>query len=431
MSTRTIFLSLGLFTTICCSAQRSFKAGRIVTNDNKVVDGFINYREWIRNPTKIEFSISGTEKDLQVLGVDDILSFEITGEERYEKYRCRISMDAVITSRLKIGVDTSWREEAVFLKVLEKGKLTLFRYQDDLKERFFFKTAEMAIPAELVYRVYNDTEKERQVNEDKEYINQLIAAGVPATRDPKLAGKINRTNYKEDEMKRTVRAINNEGVTVNKDIGDSPGKFQFFLGAGLHSSDFAFEGDRGLLPTHEYSFSHSTAPVFFGGVNFYLNPKTARLLVRTDISFFSNSHNGKATKTTPEYRYDYTYDLKYSIVAIYIGPAYNFLKQPGFDAYLGAGALFQLASVSENKEHQKRQSLFDPSMKTESDIAPIEFNNSWITFCFRAGVVIKKKVDIAFCYSGQHAKMASFITFREKSNYIQLRAAYNFGKKKA
>lgn len=431
MSTRTITLCLGLFTTICCSAQKSFKAGHIVTNDNKVVDGFINYREWIRNSAKIEFSVSGSEKDLQVLGVDDLLSFEITGEEHFEKYRCRISMDAVITTRLKIGVDTSWKEEAVFLKVLEKGKLTLFRYQDDIKERFYFKTAEMTIPAELVYRVYNDTEKERQVNEDKEYINQLIAAGVPATRDPKLAGKINRTNYKEDEMKRIIRAINNDGVAVNNDNGESPGKFQFFLGAGLHSSDFAFEGDRGVLATHEYSFSHSLSPVFFAGVNFYLNPKTARLLVRTDISFFSNSHNGKATKTTVEYRYDYTYDLKYSIVGIYLGPAYQFLKQPGFDAYLSAGALFQMASVSENKEHQKRQSIYDPTIKTENDIAPIQFDNFWDNFSFRAGVVIKKKVDIAVSYSGQKAKMAGFNTFREKSNYIQLRAAYNFGKKKA
>jgi hypothetical protein len=51
----------------------------------EVVNGYINYKKWRVNPENIEFSKSAEGKT-EVLGIDDLQGFHITGSDYYERH---------------------------------------------------------------------------------------------------------------------------------------------------------------------------------------------------------------------------------------------------------------------------------------------------------------------------------------------------------
>src|ERR1700743_111735 len=90
-------------------------------------------------------------------------------------------MDATDKDHLSSSRDTSYREAAVFFKVLQKGSnLALYTYVDELKTRFYVGEAPDFAIKELVYRLYYNGgadvsgQKGNTVTENT-YMKQLFA----------------------------------------------------------------------------------------------------------------------------------------------------------------------------------------------------------------------------------------------------------------
>jgi hypothetical protein len=409
------------------SAQKNFRPSTIVNNSKQTASGYINYREWLRNPQSVEFSESANGVSSRNLTPNDILAFSISGGDSYESHYCRISMDPISIDNQTRGVDTSSRSERVFLEVLEKGKINLYRYQDALKERFYVSTEAVSTPVELIYRRYNDKEKDLGIIEDKSYVNQLIEAGIPVTREPKIVSRVNDVKYEANALTKLVRLINGETVKpMASEDAPKPAGVSFYVGAGLHSSSFEMEGTRGTPPTSAYDFSGTVSPVFFVGANIFIRPRTGRLFLKTDLSYFNNSHKGNATTSTAEYKYTYDYSLKYSVIMFYLGPGYNVIKSKTADFFISGGLALELASISENKEHESHVSHFDPNLKYENNLNPPSLENTWNGIAFRAGVIIRNKLEAGIHYNGHSRKLMSYLNFGEKVSTIQLRFAWHF-----
>src|SRR6185312_9528515 len=136
-------------------AQGNFKPGYQVTLHGDTIRGFIDYKEWVRNPDKFTF-----KKDLNaqpaVYSTQNSTAFGVTGMEYYRRFVVPVSRDNVQVSNLTIGPDTTSVIDTVFLKIVMSGKnVTLFTYKDDIKRRFFV-VENSGNARELIYLFYLD-----------------------------------------------------------------------------------------------------------------------------------------------------------------------------------------------------------------------------------------------------------------------------------
>jgi hypothetical protein len=61
MKKNSTLLSVALFVTIAGHSQKNLQPGYIINNSNDTVSGFIDYREWYKNPVSILFTQSKDE----------------------------------------------------------------------------------------------------------------------------------------------------------------------------------------------------------------------------------------------------------------------------------------------------------------------------------------------------------------------------------
>jgi len=429
MKIRTLLFTICILNFFNSYAQKNFKAATIVTRDNQTLNGYINYKEWFKNPSSIEFSSSNSGTGSQTFRPADIRTFDITGLETYESYSVEITTGTREVNKLPVGKDSNVRRETVFLQLLERGKINLYRYTDQIKSRFYIKTASDPAPVELKYYMFMDPEKDLRMVEQKDYIDQLIEAGKPETEDLTFLSRINSAPYRDDALLKIVRKINNNtGKPVNS---SGLKKIRFIAGAGATLSDYSFTGYRGtFLPAEQYSFNNSTSALIFAGTHIYPNPRTGKLFFRGDLSWFNAKHKATASTTDLSYKYDWTYDLEFNSLELFLGIGYSPLNTGSLALYASVGPDVQFFTIKKNNEHEKRQSLANPSTIEEYDLRSPSVDNSSFGFSLRAGATINKQIDISVAYNGQKKRFMGNSAFEDHSTFIQFRVGYIFGKTK-
>lgn len=192
-------------------AQQYF-AGYVISTKGDTSRGYIRYKRWEYNPRSIQFKTEPEGKPV-VFSVNDIkyFSIDIGYALDFQKYSGRISMDDANIDHITTQRDTSFKTDTVFLKILRKGSVTLFSYDDALKTRFFVSDAGSQ-PAELVYRFYMKSDSRENnnntINEDT-YKRQLVALAEKYHKmDDRLRVDINEANYSEAAFEAIVDKIN-------------------------------------------------------------------------------------------------------------------------------------------------------------------------------------------------------------------------------
>ncbi len=422
-------LILLLLAELSASAQKNWKPGSYTDKNGQINSGYINYKEWFRNPNSIEFSSNENGKDLLTLSKNDMRAFMVA-DDSYEIHYCKVSMDESQISHVAKGVDTSFKMELIILKVLIKGKINHYQYTDEIKTRYYIhKDSDGSEPEELVYHIYEPLDKESNLIEEKTYIIQLIAAGLPYTRESKLTRKLDAARYDDDDLIPIINLINNEGKQVKSQ--KVKGYLQPNIGAGLSVSSFKLVGDRGgPYATSEYKFQGSSSPLFFAGVDMFLGPKTAKMFIRTNASWCSFSEKGHANKSTLEFNYTYDMSFKYSLTSLSASIAYNLIKTKKLNGYIGAGPNFHLIKVSSFKEHAVRQSPVDPNIRYEYDLAPFIFQETSIQLILMGGVTINQMIDLGIQYRFGSANLIQLLAVKNQSGYFDFTVAYKFPRKK-
>ena len=200
-------------------AQANYKPGYAVTLKGDTLRGFIDFREWDKTPTTINFKSSENDKIIK-LSVQNIKYFSIGDAAEYYRYAGIITTDPINPDKMISERDTSFRIDTVFLELIQRGKsLALYSYSDHLKTRFYIGESPDYTPTELGYRLYWDVDKSttgRTVNEDT-YQKQLFALAIKYNMlsDP-LIKYIEESNYREDHLIRIVGMINNITKTKSK-----------------------------------------------------------------------------------------------------------------------------------------------------------------------------------------------------------------------
>ena len=334
---------------MCCFqcivfAQTNYKAGYVINLKGDTLHGFVNLKEWDSNPTDIYFKTDASDSKVEKLSAKDISRFVINGYEDYRAYNVKISLATVDERKASFKIDTTFKTDTVFLKVLATGKhVTLFKYSDLIKNRFYFLDSTLVNPEEFNYSVYNDTVNmvtyvDTKVKyETKGFYRQI---GTLAYR---YHFDINKTTngafieYKEQDLIKFINALNR--VDASQSI-KSPAvhyPIRSFIGLAEDFNTFQYAGSSPF--PHNFPVKYQS-PEFLFGVDVFMNPNVGRTFFRFDmrLSYGSFDIKDSSFPNNVLVKYDYYAQyLKQINASIEVLAVYNIYNKKMFKFFVGGG----------------------------------------------------------------------------------------------
>lgn len=366
-------------------AQSNYKPGYIVTSKGDTLKGFIDLKEWENNPSNVYFK---SETDVKNYTAKEIKAFGSTNVT-YDQYIGPISTDETNISRLSTGRDTGYKQDATFLKVIQKGpNVTLYSYVDNLKPRYFIAESQNNQPYELIYRIYHTPDRGVETHSENVFVSQLYGLAQkynPTSDELKLS--IEKAQYNGPELKKIAEKINKMSAdTRNYGTGSA---IEFFAGAGVSINSLKLTG---TFPFYNAPNKTSVWPTLSVGANIYPNANVRQFAFRVEFLFTKNAYKSivdvyynQPEKPKSNYQFD-----QY-IAVLYPQILYNIYNTSELKFYLDMGLAFNLSKNTGNDFHN--------NFTGESASNYLSLNTYWITYPVKAGFVINKKFDISISYA--------------------------------
>ncbi|NNV57976.1 hypothetical protein [Limnovirga soli] len=398
-------------------AQKNMQPGLIVLNSADTLKGFIDYREWYKNPLSIQFA---TAKNVQTkkYTAADISYFEVMGKEAFASHTVSISTGTTNLSALT-AKDTNSIVNTVFLKVIEKGKtVSLFSYTDDVKLRFYLQMQNADTPLELLNTIYVQDE---QVKYDYAYRSTLIGISNQAVPDDEAVKSLIATAaYTKKDLTAICSKINHQ---VNTNIAPLYKKNKgviFYIGAGVNYGKLELTGNNifaGL--TNDASL----LPVLSAGANIYTNPAIGKLYIQTQLSATGFTTKANRSITYFEATENHAFNFKQINVAVSAQLHYNLYNGPTVKWYVGAGGAANFSSYPVNEEKTERVALTGTTQSENN--AYIKFTRGfWLNGVLKTGVNIKR-AGLSISYH-PNAGITSFSEYTLTNSGLQMQVNYQF-----
>jgi outer membrane protein W len=400
------------------SAQANAQPSFIVKNDGDTVYGFINYRNWIKNPAEISFQTSETAPK-ETYDVTGIRYFEITGKDQYIRSIVWKDMMPVIITQIGNEGETKKIRDTVFLRQLAKGsRLALYELIDE-KPHYYLQEG-INEPIELPYRVFYDKNDVTKVVTLNTFRDQLksYAAG-----QQKLINKIQRTPYKEKELTAIVLEIDNSATAIGVVSADGrPLKTsQFFAGAGLTYNNIAFKGED-YQNLNDLEASSHLGYTVKAGIDFFSKRKFQNLFFRLELAYGTYDYEGKMEREIPfvDQHEERTYKIKVNYLSPRFSVNYTFFKTQNVNVYAGIGAGYNFCSYPENILTIENKTIG----RTEQKKDFLEFEKAWMEGNAQVGIIYKS-LDI-FIASRLAGNFANFSQIDPKFSTSCLGVCYRF-----
>ena len=401
------------FTTVVLNAQSNYKPGLVVTSAGDTLRGFIDYREWDKNPTSISFKETEAVRNSKEFTPANCAYFAITGFRTYERFTGRISQDKVDMRNIPSSLDTSTTKATVFLKLLQKGNnISLYAYQDELKNRYFLKQEQEAKPQELIYRRYLSSNDKLKVVMVTDYRVQLwYAASAQNQTLPELKRRIENADYTESDLLPIVSRINNKSkqeLTSNKSTSS---QFRYFAGLGINRTLLKSE-----LPI-QTAISHpnqvSWGPKISVGLDAFLNPDVQRLVLRAQLAYYMADFNFSAENTSAEYR------LKQTNISASPQLIFNIYNTENLKFNIGGGVYLNYTSYPENVYTRQYKDANGNVVSTSEKKGLYYYKTLGYGFLLRTGVTLNKKIDVAvLVYPTTTVSIFKMNTLQIEANYL-------------
>lgn len=408
-----LFIALIFSTPLFSSAQSNYKPGYVVTLKGDTLKGYVDYKEWIRNPREFHFKSDINSTPL-TYSVSNCSAFGANDLEYYRRYILPISQDKIQASNLTIGVDTTTTTDTVFLKTITSGKnITLLTYNDGIKRRFFV-TENNASATELVRHLYLDPEETSKIIVQKTYTRQLqqLAAKYQPQND-KLIKDIPSADYSEKQISKIAYEIN--GTTNYVAVQSAPGlATRVFAGIGINNTNSNF--NNGVS-----SNSSSLYPQASIGMDIFVNKNVGDLLVRLELGFTGNksniSYSGQEANSST-----FTV-LKYNQSVAFFNPQalYNFYNTNSTKIYIAIGVQLNYSSYS-NKLFTTSYKLSSGYTQTSDNDFP-NVQSFYVNLTSKVGVIIYNKFDI---YAGYNPSTSIISNVGYKLGESSFKAGINY-----
>ncbi len=233
---RTLLTILFLLMFQAIFSQENYITGYIVSFKGDTLHGYIDYRNWEKNPKKISFKEKLTD-DKVVFFPTEIKAFGVIGDN-YESAIIKTEVSPVKTGALEYDKDLRFETDTTFLQVLLKGEKSLFAYTNRLGEvQFYIK---MGSSYELlVYKRYLEEKNDQTiVSENNKYLGQL---SYYLNDCPSVRTKLPTTKYSRRSIENLFLFYDkctNSKIDFQKKVEDA--SIQFGVIAGLSTTSLKF-----------------------------------------------------------------------------------------------------------------------------------------------------------------------------------------------
>ncbi|RYY07482.1 MAG: hypothetical protein EOP43_03135 [Sphingobacteriaceae bacterium] len=372
---------LFLFVPFLTIAQSNYKKSQLTQNDGLAVKGYINYREWSQTPVFISFKNNISDKSQSTFNAKNILSFQIDSLESFISYRGKISMDKNAFPDLINVLDTTTKQDTIFLQQITTGpNVTLFLNKDAVKTRYFI-VEKNDTPKELIYHeYYNIASNTTSINT---YLGQL---SMLLTKYNANASRLGNPKFDEQYLEKTIDAIN--GKSHKKKRG---GFVRLFAGIAFNQTKTKFSGASN--PWINSGTATNYLPKISIGAEVFDNPNVQKFALRAELSF---------TAITPKFNRAINYAGKdgyqtYSFNQYNVGFTpqliYNVYNSQQFKFYLDAGIGINFSAYSNNKI----TSNIDLGNAYQGNV--YSFKTNWLNFPLQAGFSFQKRLEVFFNYT--------------------------------
>ncbi|MDN3550944.1 hypothetical protein [Mucilaginibacter aquaedulcis] len=374
-------------------AQSNYKPGYVVNSKNDTLKGFIDYREWIKNPKEVNFK-QAPGATVQRFSPANANGFAITNAEYYEKFIVKVSTSEIETEKLSLNIDTAFVTDTVFLKNLVNGKkVSLYVLTTDLKSSFYVMDKSMREIDYLKQYQFYDTEHQTISNVNI-YTNQLLRLAYRYQPDNKrLPARILGTSYLEGPLKAVAIAING-GKTTQQAVHSSSG-IRFFAGAGINRSKLQFNGHTDLAPFRDGTHDNHVSPVLAAGIDFLANKFTEKIVFRFELQATTGSYQFSETSSG-------VYDTKSSLAIkqyMFSGIPqimYNFYNADKLKAFIDIGLSMNVYKY-DNYNYFIARTYGSTTSVDKQNLYP-NFEDFTFSVPVKAGVQINKRVELYGTY---------------------------------
>lgn len=361
------------FTTTACSifsfflfsiplfAQKDLTPGYILINSTDTIPGFIEDKNWNKNPVQIQFK-QRMEDPLQTYTANQLKAFGVIDGERYESHGVLIDKSpTTIADMVEISGNTTV-EDTVFLTVYLKGRLNLYYLKDEKEKTHFYVQRGTESPQELILqRAMVEKQGTKVLATGEKYKKQLEDYLADC---PELKARIQKTGYDHKSLQELISRYHqcktNEPVTYRVE----PEKFRLSLNllAGISHTALDFTGKMPVsLITPK--FSQSTNFTFGVGFDLDLPRNHDKWAIYNELRW--RSYQATATYEEVESSERYTkssmaFDLHYASLVTML--RYRF-GLGGLRAFVNAGIVNSLGVSIKN--HKTVESRLFSSTNTE------------------------------------------------------------------
>lgn len=365
-------------------AQSNYKPGYVVNLKGDTLHGYINYKEWDKNPESFAFKRELNQSDPGLFTTKNVEAFAIIEQLYYERHVVSVSQDAIELSALAPTLDTAKKTDTVFLRILNKGRFAvLYSYKDDLKTRFYLKETGQIQPYELVYHAYYNKDQSEVIQYVRRFRAQLVdLAQRTGTVDESLGRRITQGDYSESDLRKIVQNIN--GISSTDFTTANLFGVRFFAGVGVSYTQSKFTGP---IEFTSAPVSKNTAPAVEAGMDFLINKNIQKLYLRVEAAFtygqysFLHSATGPAQGTT---------SLSFKLYDGMIVPqfVYNVFNKEQLKFFIDAGIGLNFVGYNDYKTITTYES-FPPTVQ---DKYP-DFESFYFSFPFKAGLEVNKNIQ--------------------------------------
>ena len=247
-SLRQITVVLLQFVFLCAYGQENFLPGYIIDLKGDTTKGFIDYRNWDKNPKDVVFrndtdGIKSTYKPL------DIREFRVL-DELYESAIVEIETSPVLTAKLKPDPELYFAIDTTFLQTVIRGTKSLYYLKDRTgKSHFYTKDSLFRL---LIYkRYFKVVEGKNGVAENRTFLGQLINYLEDC---PDIQKKIKNTGYNRQSLEKLFSDCYNiknmpvsngfEKTEINFQNKTEKVKLEVGLHAGMTSTSISFRSEK-------------------------------------------------------------------------------------------------------------------------------------------------------------------------------------------
>lgn len=282
-------------------AQENYLEGYILTSIHDTVKGYIDYKNWEKNPDKIRFKRT-QEAQPEIYRPLDIVAFGVSDEIFVSaivesEYSLLVISELIFDSRENLKTDTT------FLHTLLKGEKSLYYFKNRAGRENFYIMTDSGYNL-LVYRKHlKKVDENKIVVENNKYVGQLL---IYLQNCPAISERIKTVSYKTKSLLKLFRSYYTcTSTEASYVVKEEKPKVGFGVLAGISNTSIKFTntGFEYLANTDYGTSTDFSAGIFLGLV---LPRNLGKWSFHSELLFTAYNLNGSYTDFVNEDYYTIT-----------------------------------------------------------------------------------------------------------------------------